>query len=181
VVAFCQRSGPQAIQFTRSRAYKKDDNAHIEQKNWTHVRKLLGWARYDTPEALAAINALYADLRIFQNLFQPSMKLVTKVRQGSRLLRRYDTPQTPFQRVLACQPIEHAEGNRLQRILQTTDPFELSKRIDQQLERITALASSGKGLPRAQPPRSPWKGWTFSKNLLPPQREMIAQEREGMG
>jgi hypothetical protein len=181
VWAFCQRPGERAIQFTRSRAYKKDDNAHIEQKNWTHVRKLLGWERYDTPDAREAINALYADLRIFQNLFQPSMKLVTKVRQGSRLLRRYDTPQTPFQRVLACQQAEHAEGKRLHRTLQATDPFELSRRIDQQLERLTALASHGKGLPRAQPPGSSWRGWTFSKKLKQQHRDMIAQERGGMG
>ena len=82
LVAFCQRPGGHAIQFTRSRPYKKDDNAHIEQKNWTHVRKLVGWERDDTPEARAALTLLYADLRLFQNLFQPSMKL-----QGARSVR----------------------------------------------------------------------------------------------
>src|SRR4029077_18551904 len=92
-----------AIQFTRGRPYKKDDNAHIEQKNWTHVRKLLGYARYDSPEALHAINALYVqDLRLLQNLFLPSVKLLRKERVGSRIRRRYDRPQTPFERVLAC-------------------------------------------------------------------------------
>jgi len=81
------------IQFTRGRPYKKDDNAHIEQKNWTHVRKLLGYVRYDTPLALAAINDLYRhELRLFQNLFLPSVKLVRKERIGSRLRRRYDAP-----------------------------------------------------------------------------------------
>ena len=65
-----------AIQFTRGRPYKKDDNAHIEQKNWTHVRKLVGYDRYDSPAALAALNALYADLRLLQNLWLPSVKLV---------------------------------------------------------------------------------------------------------
>jgi transposase InsO family protein len=63
---YCARH---AIQFTRGRPYKKDDNAHIEQKNWTHVRKLLGYERYDSSAALAAMNALYADLRLLQNLF----------------------------------------------------------------------------------------------------------------
>jgi hypothetical protein len=73
-----------AIQFTRGRPYKKDDNAHIEQKNWTHVRKLLGYVRYDAPAAVAAMNALYRqDLRLFQNLFLPSVKLVEKVRVGA--------------------------------------------------------------------------------------------------
>jgi len=79
------------IQFTRGRPYKKDDNANIEQKNWTHVRKLLGWDRYDSHQALEAINDLYRnELRFMMNLFQPSVKLVRKVRVGSRLRRVYD-------------------------------------------------------------------------------------------
>ena len=96
---YCQA---QEIQFTRGRPYKKDDNAHIEQKNWTHVRKLLGYVRYDTPAALAAIQTLYrGELRLFQNLFLPSVKLVRKERVGARVRRRYDAPQTPLDRVLA--------------------------------------------------------------------------------
>lgn len=90
------------IQFTRGRPYKKDDNAHVEQKNWTHVRKLMGYVRYDSPEALAAMNDLYGHvLRLFQNLFLPSVKLVRKQRVASRLRRVYDRPQTPLERVLA--------------------------------------------------------------------------------
>ncbi len=101
LLAFCQqRPAGHTIQFTRSRPYKKDDNAHIEQKNWTHVRKLMGWDRYDTAKAQEAANQLYDELRIFQNLFQPSMKLRCKIRIGSRLIRRYDTPRTPFERVV---------------------------------------------------------------------------------
>jgi hypothetical protein len=69
LVAFCQRPAGQAVRFTRSWPYKKNGNAHIEQKNWTHLRKLVGWDRYDTVEALQALNVLYVDLRIFQNLF----------------------------------------------------------------------------------------------------------------
>jgi hypothetical protein len=92
------------IQFTRGRPYQKDDNAHIEQKNWTHVRKLLGYVRYDSPAAVAALNALYRqDLRLWQNLFLPSVKLVRKVRVGSRIRRVYDRPQTPFERVQAVR------------------------------------------------------------------------------
>ena len=91
-----------AIQFTRGRPYKKDDNAHIEQKHWTHVRKLLGYVRYDSPAALTASTALYAnELRLLQNLFLPSVKLLRKERVGSRLRRRYDAPRTPLDRVLA--------------------------------------------------------------------------------
>ena len=82
---YCQA---RQIQFTRGRPYKKDDNAHIEQKNWTHVRKLIGYDRYDSPAALTALNALYGDLRLLQNLWLPSVKLVKKTRVGSRLRRR---------------------------------------------------------------------------------------------
>ena len=90
------------IQLTRGRPYKKDDNAHIEQKNWTHVRKLLGWERYDTHEAVEAINDLYRqELRLWLNLFLPSVKLLKKVRVGSKVRRVYDGPRTPFERVRA--------------------------------------------------------------------------------
>ena len=80
-----------------ARPYKKDDNAHIEQKNWTHVQaSLLGWHRYDTDEALAAINDLYRnELRLMQNLFQPSVKLLRKTRRGARSTRQYDPPRRP--------------------------------------------------------------------------------------
>ncbi len=91
------------IQFTRGRPYKKDDNAHVEQKNWTHVRKLLGYVRYESEPALTAMNDLYRnELRLFQNLFLPSVKLVKKIRVGSRVRRSYDRPQTPLERVQAC-------------------------------------------------------------------------------
>ncbi len=91
--AFCRKRPGRKVQFTRSREYKKDDNAHIEQKNWTHVRKVVGYVRYDSPAALAALNALYDDLRLFQNLWLPSVTLEKKTRVGSRLQRRYDAPQ----------------------------------------------------------------------------------------
>lgn len=169
LMAFCQRPGGHAIQFTRSRPYKKDDNAHIEQKNWTHVRKLVGWARYDTPEARTALTLLYADLRLFQNLFQPSMKLKGKERRGSRLIRRYDAPRTPFERVRACSDSDSKKVTALARLLATTDPFVLSQRIDQHLERLWALATRAHRMPREMAPRSPqprastpWRGWTFS-------------------
>lgn len=159
LVAFCQRPGSRGIQFTRSRPYKKDDNAHIEQKNWTHVRKLIGWDRFDTREAQQALNALYADLRLFQNLFQPSMKLQGKERRGSRLLRRYDVPQTPLARVQACPAADPAKVTALERVMARTDPFALAQCIDQHLDRVAALRSRApQPAPRA---RTPWRGWTF--------------------
>ena len=125
-----------------SGGYKKDDNAHIEQKNWTHVRKLLGYVRDDRPAAQAAIHALYRhELRLFQNLVQPSVKLVRKERVGPRLRRRYDAPHTPLERVLAWPGIEARVAAELQRQRDRVDPFALARAIDQQLERIYALAN----------------------------------------
>jgi hypothetical protein len=137
---YCQR---QEIQFTRGRPYKKDDNAHIEQKNWTHVRKLLGYVRYDTPAAQAAIHHLYrGDLRLLQNLFLPSVKLLRKERVGARVRRRYDAPRTPLDRVLACPEIRPEAAAQLQRLRARLDPFGLAGTIEQQLERIYALATT---------------------------------------
>jgi hypothetical protein len=194
---FCQqRAKTRSVQFTRSRPYKKDDNAHVEQKNWTHVRKLLGWDRYDTPEALKMINQLYQELRIFQNLFQPSMKLNAKTRKGSRVMRHYDQPCTPWQRVVKSSGKRVAEIQELKASLENTDPFELSHHIDQQLERLYGLARQRNGLLRDKPGATPlakldsqqqntrsarrgsaWRDWTFSNKLKRQQYEKQRQIR----
>lgn len=194
---FCQRRAKNhVVQFTRSRPYKKDDNAHVEQKNWTHVRKLLGWDRYDTLEALKAINDLYEQLRIFQNLFQPSMKLNAKTRKGSRVMRHYDQPCTPWQRVVKSSGKRVAEIQALKATLENTDPFELSHHIDQQLEALYGLARQRNGLLRDKPGATPlakldsqqqntrsarrgsaWRDWTFSNKLKRQQYEKQRQIR----
>src|SRR5208337_3907207 len=130
------------IQFTRGRPYKKDDNAHIEQKNWTHVRRILGYVRYDSEAAREATNDLYRnELRLFENLFLPSVKLAKKERIGSRLRRRYEAPQTPFQRVLVSPGADVQRVAELQRRRETLDPFQLSLTIQARLERIFALSA----------------------------------------
>ena len=135
---YCQAEG---IQFTRGRPYKKDDNAHIEQKNWTHVRRLLGYVRYDSVEAREAMNDLYRqELRRFQNLFLPSVKLAGKKRIGSKLQRRYEAPQTPLQRLQASGKADRERLAELQRQRTQTDPFELSATIEGKLKRIFALS-----------------------------------------
>jgi len=197
---FCQqRPKGSRVQFTRSRPYKKDDNAHVEQKNWTHVRKLLGWERYDTLEALKRINPLYEELRIFQNLFQPSMKLRRKVRKGSRVMRHYDQPSTPLERVLKSQNKTLSQIQRLKSLLQNTDPFELSRHIDQQLDSLYPLAAQRNGATREKTPirelrpnpeldpqktrsvshrsGSAWRDWTFSQKLKRQQYEIQRQIR----
>ncbi len=134
----CQAQG---IQCTRGRPYQKDDNAHVEQKHWTHVRKLMGYVRYGSPAARVAMHALYRnELRLFQNLFLPSVKLVRKVRVGSRVRRVYDRPQTPFERVRACPEADPGKVAPLQALREQLDPFALAEAIDQQLTRLYALA-----------------------------------------
>ncbi len=135
---YCQAG---AIQFTRGRPYKKDDNAHIEQKNWTHVRRLLGYLRYDTATAREAMNDLYRqELTRFKNLFLPSVKLASKQRVGSGLRRRYQAPQTPLQRLETWGKADPVQVAELRRQHQRLDPFELSATIEAKLKRIFALS-----------------------------------------
>ena len=136
--AYCRAT---AVQFTRGRPYKKDDNAHIEQKNWTHVRKILGYVRYDTPAAVVAINAVYADLRLFQNLLLPSVTLLKKERVGARVRRVYDAPQTPLDRLVTRGKGNQGQIAALLRQRAQLDPFVLAERIEGQIARIYDLAN----------------------------------------
>ena len=139
LVRYCQA---QSIQFTRGRPYKKNDNAHIEQKNWTHVRRLIGWDRYDSTTAVALLNDLYRhELRLMMNLFQPSVKLLRKERIGSRLKRVYDAPRTPLERLQAYPEADREAVAALIQLRDTTDPFVLAKTIEEKLARIWDLAS----------------------------------------
>jgi hypothetical protein len=140
---FCQA---EQIQFTRGRPYKKDDNAHIEQKNWTHVRKLMGYLRYDTDAAVAAMNAVYADVRLLQNLFLPSVKLMAKERIGARVRRRYDAPATPLDRLQRGAGADPKKLAALVELRRTLDPFELARRVDVGLDRVYRLGDYRRGL-----------------------------------
>lgn len=136
---YCRRL---KIQFTRGRPYKKDDNAHIEQKNWTHVRRIFGYLRFDSTSVLEKMNDLYSrDLRIYQNLFQPSTKLRHKTRVGSRLRRVYESPKTPLERVRECGQAIATRLDQLDQTFKNHDPFELSRSIDCNLENIFKLAN----------------------------------------
>jgi hypothetical protein len=138
--AYCQQLD---ITFTRGRPYKKDDNAHIEQKNWTHVRRLVGYLRYDSPRALAAMNGLYReDLRVLQNLFLPSVKLMRKTRVGSRLRRHYDPPRTALDRLLSCPGHKAARLSALRALRERLDPFRLSTTIDRKLTALHSLSNA---------------------------------------
>ena len=140
---FTQRKRP--VQFTRSRAYHKDDNSHIEQKNWTHVRQWLGYQRFDNPKVVPLMNKLYkTEWRLFHNFFCPSVKLIAKERIASKTLKRYDDPKTPYQRVVKSSHVSEKTKTALIKQLQTLKPFELRRAIELRLERIFKLLHDSK-------------------------------------
>jgi hypothetical protein len=128
------------IQFTRSREYQKNDNAHIEQKNWTHIRQYLGYHRFDNPKILPLMNQLYANQwSLFFNFFLPSVKLIEKTRDGSRIIKKHDLPKTPFHRILESQHINTATKRRLRKHYKSLNPFLLHKSIKEQIVNILKL------------------------------------------
>jgi hypothetical protein len=130
------------VQRFRSRPYKKDDQAHIEQKNWTHVRKLIGYDRYDTQAAVDAMNDLYRnEWRLFCNMYLPSVKLAKKIRVGAKIKRIYHEAQTPLDRLLASDEGDRVKLEALRQLRERTNPFELSAAINKKLSIIWMLAS----------------------------------------
>jgi hypothetical protein len=130
------------IQRFRSRPNKKDDQAHIEQKNGTHVRRFIGWDRYDTPGAIATMNSLYRqEWRWLTNLFIPSVKLADKIRVGSRIKRIYHEAQTPLDRLLRSGKGDRVKLEELRQLRNRLDPFDLAAVVDRKLEAIWKLAS----------------------------------------
>ena len=132
------------IDFTRSRPYKKNDNAHVEQKNWTHVRRIFGWNRLEGAATAEAMNQLYRnELRIWLNYFQPSVKLHTKTRIGSRVRKCYDTPQTPLDRLIAMGALSQTVSSELLAQRAAIDPFALADAIEQEITAILHGAQPG--------------------------------------
>jgi hypothetical protein len=132
---------PRPVFFTRSRPYKKDDNAHVEQKNWTHIRQWFGYERYARPDLVEPMNELtrgpYGQLL---NFFHATLKLVSKERQpNGRLKRVYAAAQTPLVRVLASPEVSAATKAELQRQKSRLNPFELKREVDRRLKAIHRL------------------------------------------
>jgi hypothetical protein len=123
---YCDQEG---LSFTRSRPYKKNYQAYVEQKNWTVVRQFVGYDRYQGPKALVAMQALYTVLRLYVNFFQPVMKYVSKKRVGSRLIKRYDTAMTPYHRVLAAAESSPQKQQELQQLNLDLNPAALLRHI----------------------------------------------------
>jgi hypothetical protein len=132
---FAERIKP--VQFTRSRPYHKDDNAHVEQKNWTHVRQWFGYHRLDKRRIVEMMNDLYrSEWRLYQNFFQPSTKLIEKKVIASKVFKRYDSPKTPYERVLESKHVDSSVKRSLKERFDTLNPFRLRKAIESKLKKI---------------------------------------------
>jgi hypothetical protein len=128
---------PKPVRFTRARPYHKNDNAHVEQRNWTHVRQHFGYERYDHPELVAPINALCKGaMGLLHNHFLATQKLKQKRREGSRIVREYGPVQTPYARVLAAAETSAEAKARLRALHAQLNPFELAHKIEQAKRRI---------------------------------------------
>jgi hypothetical protein len=128
------------ITFTRCRPYKKNDQAHIEQKNWSVVRRMVGYDRYEGEVATRALNDVFEILRLWINFFQPSQKLDTKQRCGSRVRRIYLPAKTPFQRLLESPDVAEDAKCNLSKIYDTLNPIALKQELDRRLELLWKLA-----------------------------------------
>jgi hypothetical protein len=134
---YCQQ---QHIEFTRSRSYKKNDQAHVEQKNWSAVRRLVGYDRYTSKAAYHQLEYLYPLVRLHTNFFQPICKLVGRQRDGAKVHRQYDRAQTPYQRLLASGVLSPAQRKQLALLYHALNPVNLRAQIDEALRSLWHMA-----------------------------------------
>ncbi len=135
---YCRRH---SITFTRSRPWKKNDSAHVEQKNGAVVRQLVGYDRFTSRAAYGSLTRVYRLARLHVNFFQPVEKLVTKTRQGARTHRVYDRAQTPYQRLCAAGVLSDDAHRELETLYQSLNPLQLRRTLERELERLWALAA----------------------------------------
>ena len=132
------------ITFTRSRAYRKNDSCYVEQKNWSVVRRHVGYTRFDTEETCVLLNRLYVYVNLYVNFFQPVMKCIMKERDGGKTRKIYDTACTPYARVLKDKDIEEAEKENLKEIYLELNPVKIKKTITRLQNQLLTLAGSNK-------------------------------------
>ena len=149
LVAYCERNH---ITFTRARPYKKNDSAHVEQKNWTVVRQLVGYDRYSSRAALETLNRLYGLVRWHTNFFQPVMKLQHKTRHGAKVHKIYDRARTPYQRLLDSGVLAEQQQRRLATTYDRLNPIKLRSQIDDTVSRLWTLSKALNNSGRSQRP-----------------------------
>ncbi|MBU4047979.1 transposase family protein [bacterium] len=136
LIRYCEEH---KITFTRSRPYRKNDSCFVEQKNWSVIRRAVGYARYDTDRELSILNELYGYLRLYVNFFQPVRKLIKKERIGSKVIKRYDEAKTPYRRVLASPDIEDEIKMKLKSQYAMLNPAELKRKITKLQDKLLKL------------------------------------------
>ena len=143
LVEYCEK---EKITFTRGRPYRKNDGCYVEQKNYTSVRRNVGYMRYDTDKELEILNELYEALRLYGNFFLPQAKLIEKVRAGSKITRRYDEPKTPYRRLLESPEVDEVVKRKLRRQHAKLNPAGLKRQILKLQDRLykTAVFKGGK-------------------------------------
>ena len=134
---YCQY---QKITFTRSRPYKKNDQAHVEQKNWSIVRRLIGYDRFETQAQYSLLQNIYLDLRLYSNFFQPVLKLIAKEQVDKKTIKRYDTAATPYQRILASKDVPLEIKARLTHLYLQLNPVKLRIAIDQNVDQLWKIS-----------------------------------------
>jgi hypothetical protein len=137
LVRYCQA---ERLTFTRSRPYWKNDQAHVEQKNWSAVRCHVGYERYSSRAALDQLNGVYDLLRLWLNHWQPVLKLIGKERHGAKLTKRYDRARTPYQRVLAAGVLDELARHRLEQEHHQAGPAQLRRELEAALEQLWRLS-----------------------------------------
>jgi len=170
LLRYCEAEG---IEFSRSRPYQNNDNNFVEQKNSTHVRAVIGHLRYDTEKELALINSLYrGELRLYKNFFQPVMKLKEKIRDKGKVHRKYDTPLTPYQRVIESEKIPEETKEQLRKLYQRLNPAELKRKIDEKIHQLFKAYEEKQGRTEASPfkkqtPQVVTKSYIFNGRSTP--------------
>jgi hypothetical protein len=147
---YCRKA---RIRMSRSRPYKKNDNAWVEQRNWTHVRKVVGYRRLDTVGELAILQELYGCFTVYKNFFQPTMKLAEKVRAGGKIHRKYDEPKTPYQRLIESGQISATARKRLTAQYESLNVAQLRRQIEGLKDRLFHQLDSKNGTEPSAPKR----------------------------
>lgn len=138
LLRYCQQ---QQITFTRSRASRKNDNCFVEQKNYSVVRRAVGYLRYDSEQELKLLNELYSKLRLYTNYFQPVMKLIEKQRLGSQVKKKYDRARTPYERVMESSEVSEEKKERLEQEYAAVNPAQIKREITRLQDELIKMSS----------------------------------------
>ncbi|MGC8731049.1 MAG: integrase catalytic domain-containing protein [Halothiobacillaceae bacterium] len=161
---YCQDAG---IRMSRSRPYQKNDNAWVEQKNWTHVRKVVGYRRLTTDAQREILNTLYPVLALYKNFFQPAIKLKAKLRVRGKIHRMYGPAETPYERLLASGQLDNSTAARLKQLYESVNPAELHRRIEALRGELFRLVEGTE--PRLPARRGP-PAWILTRLLTKPEQ-----------